>query len=368
MKCSKWGGTIVNDPLLKLFNSIVNHSFYPSVWKWDVLHPLHKSGELDNPNNFRGIAIASCFGKLFTTLLRNRLQDICNENNIISRFQGSGKKNCRTADNHMIVRFLIDKIVKGERKKLYCCFIDIKKAFDFTKRNHLFYKLISKYKIGGNFLKILQQIYSDHKVYVRVAGGLLQPIKTTIGLKQGCCLSPLLFNLFVNDLPLIFDQSCDPVTIENENVNCLLWADDLLILSRSPQGLQNSISKTNTFYKDLGLEINQSKTKVMVFNGRGLKLDNVPEHKFLIGGCPIQVVDTYQYLGLNLKSSGSMQFAVNQLCDKASRAWFAISNVLYLNKRLAVSRAFRLFDSLVRPVGLFACEFWLPTVLPKKCT
>ena len=163
----------------------------------------------------------------------------------------------------MIIRFLFDKIVKGEKKRLYCCFVDVKKAFDFTKRNHLFFNLLKDYEIGGSFLKLLMQIYTDHKVFVRVAGGLLQPITTTIGLKQGCCLSGLLFNLFVNKLPLIFDASCDPVSILDEKMSCLLWADDLLIMSRSPQGLQNAISKTKVFYDSLGLEINQSKSKVI---------------------------------------------------------------------------------------------------------
>ena len=363
----KVGGPIISEPLLKLFNCILNSSVYPNPWKYDILHPIHKSSEKDDPNNFRGISIASCFGKLFTTLLRNRLQGVCDKNNLISKFQGSGKKDSRTADNHMIIRFLFDKIVKGEKQKLYCCFVDIKKAFDFTNRNQLFYNLLNDYKIGGNFLKILMALYSDHKVFVRVSDGLLQPIGTTIGLKQGCCLSGLLFNLFVNKLPLIFDNSCDPVSILNEQFNCLLWADDLLILSRSSQGLQNAINKTKTFYDGLGLEINQRKTKVMVFNGRGMKLANLPEHNFFIGNRSVEVVDTYQYLGINLKPSGSMQFAVGELFDKASRAWFAISNVLYKYKRLEVSRAFQLFDSLIRPIALFSSEFWLPSVLPKKC-
>ena len=81
----------------------------------------------------------------------------------------------------------------------------------------------------------------------------------------------------------------------------------------------------------------------------------------------MEVVDTYQYLGINLKPSGSMQL-VSELFDKANRAWFAISNVLYKYKRLPVSRAFKLFDSLIKPIiALFSCEFWLPTIIPKKC-
>ena len=104
----------------------------------------------------------------------------------------------------------------------------------------------------------------------------------------------------------------------------------------------------------------------MIFNGRGLKLDTLPEHQFYIGTNHIEVVDTYQYLGLNLKSSGSMHQGVSDLLDKSSRAWFAIANVLYKYKRLPVSRAFQLFDSLIRPVALFSCEFWLPNILAKK--
>ena len=69
---------------------------------------------------------------------------------------------------------------------------------------------------------------------------------------------------------------------------------------------------------------------------------------------------------MNIKPSGSMQYAVSELCDKASRAWFAISNVLYKNKRLPVARAFQLFDSLIRPIALYGCEFWLPHILSKK--
>ena len=96
--------------------------------------------------------------------------------------------------------------------------------------------MLNDYKIGGNFLKILSALYTDHKVFVKLNDGLLQPIKTTIGLKQGCCLSSLLFNLFINKLPTIFDESCDPISLESERFNSLLWAA--------------------LFYESVGLEIN----------------------------------------------------------------------------------------------------------------
>ena len=92
-------------------------------------------------------------------------------------------------------------------------------------------------------------------MYVRLADGLLQPIMTSIGLKQGCGISPLLFNLFINKLPDIFDETCDPVKLGNSDLSSLLWADDLVILSSSAKGLQKAIDKTYSFYDDLGLRV-----------------------------------------------------------------------------------------------------------------
>ena len=66
----KTGGRILKTVFLKLFNSIQASSFFPTLWKKDILHPIHKSDEKSDPNNFRGIAISSCFGKLFTKLLK----------------------------------------------------------------------------------------------------------------------------------------------------------------------------------------------------------------------------------------------------------------------------------------------------------
>ena len=211
-----------------------------------------------------------------------------------------------------------------------------------------------------NFLGILQALYDNHEVFVRVSVGLLQPIQTTIGLKQGCGLSPLLFNLFIDKITSIFDQSCNPVSLGGKDLSCLLWADDLVLLSSSPEGLQNAINKTHVFYTELGLQMNTKKTKVLIFNSRGLKLT---ENNFSVAGNLLEIVDNYQYLGIKFKPSGPFSFAVGELFDKASRAWFAISNILYQHKKLAVRKALQLFDSLIRPIMLYAVEFWLPFLI-----
>ena len=165
-------------------------------------------------------------------------------------------------------------------------------------RAKLFYTLLKEYKIGGNFLKILQEIYTNNKIFIKTAEGLLQPITTSIGVKQGCVFSPVLFNIFINKICSIFDESCNPVKKKNLEVNCLLWADDLFLCSESATGLQNAINKMQSFYESLDLPINIKKTKIMIFNKRGLTLSD--KFSFTLCGEKLEITNEYQYLGLKL--------------------------------------------------------------------
>ena len=360
----KTGKQVIAEPILKLFNAILNSTLYPSQWKLDILSPLHKSGDKTDPNNYRGIAVSSCFGKLFNKLLQKRLEDMCRSKHLISDMQGSGKTGSRTTDHLLVVKFLTDKYVKQQGKYLYTCFVDLRKAFDTVPRTKLFYSLLHDYSIGGKFLRILQEIYKENQIFVKLSDGLLQPFTTTVGVKQGCVFSPTLFNLYINKICDIFDQSCSPVKINNVNVSCLLWADDLLLVSETSEGLQNAINKMQAFYDELGLQINIKKTKVVIFNKRGITLDK--KFNFTIKGDKLEITNQYQYLGIKLRPSGSLSTAVQELHDKASRAWFGISNIVYKNKRMETEKVFGILDSLVTPVATYGCAFWLPFLITKN--
>ena len=112
----KTAKNVIAAPTIRLFNNILSCSIYPSQWKLDILSPIHKSGDKNNPNNFRGVAVSSCFGKLFNKLLQKRLENYCKSNFSISDMQGSGKAGSRTADPLMIVKFLTDKYVKKKEE------------------------------------------------------------------------------------------------------------------------------------------------------------------------------------------------------------------------------------------------------------
>ena len=90
------------------------------------------------------------------------------------------------------------------------------------------------------------------------------------GLKQGDSLSPNLFNIYINDLPEIFDSDCKPVNLNNMSLSCLMFADDLLLLSESAEGLQKSLEKLSNYCKKWQLSININKTKVIVFQQKNI--------------------------------------------------------------------------------------------------
>ena len=74
-------------------------------------------------------------------------------------------------------------------------------------------------------------MHQNNQMYVKLTSGLTQPFVTTQGVKQGCVLSPLIFNMFINDLPEQFDDLCDPVVISDHKLQALMFADDVMVLS-----------------------------------------------------------------------------------------------------------------------------------------
>ncbi len=109
--------------------------------------------------------------------------------------------------------------------------------------------------------------------------GTTEYFETNIGVKQGCVISPTLFNLFLNDILEIFDEELsDPVRLYEKVLNCLMYADDIALISTSVQGLQHCLDKLNCYCKKWGLQINAKKTKVVIFNRAGHMLKNKNFH------------------------------------------------------------------------------------------
>ena len=107
-------------------------------------------------------------------------------------------------------------------------------------------------------------MYANNSSTIKLDGNLAEPIQIKTGVRQGDILSPLLFNIFINDIIQEFNsQECYPPSLINEQVGSLLYADDLVIMSTSVAGLQNSMNKLSSYCSKWKMQVNMSKTKLM---------------------------------------------------------------------------------------------------------
>ena len=173
----------------------------------------------------------------------------------------------RTSDHIFTLKTMIDSMFK-KKKYLYACFVDFRKAFDLVNRKALLYKL-KRYNIKGNFLNVLESMYEEVRFSVKLGNTATPSFISSVGVKQGCVLSPTLFSLYINDMVHIFNDNCDPVTIDEHQVSCLLYADDLVVVSESETGLKNALGKLEKYCEKWNLEVNMNKTKIMIFNKTG---------------------------------------------------------------------------------------------------
>ena len=143
--------------------------------------------------------------------------------------------------------------------KIICmlCGLSFRKAFDSVWHDGRLYKLL-QINIRGNFYNVIESFYSNSTPSVRIGNSQLRSFQYASGGRQGCILSPLLFNLYVNDLAFSFNNILsDPFVLPNgTKLNSLFYADDLIILSRSKLGLQNCLNELSSYCNSWILRIN----------------------------------------------------------------------------------------------------------------
>lgn len=346
---------LISPALTKLFNIVLDNEIFPAIWNVAYQVPVFKGGDMFDTNNFRGISITSCLGKLFNKAMNNRLQQKVEGDLGLKDTQAAYRPDYSTTDQIFILNSLINKYVKFGKKKLYVCFVDFKKAFDNIWHTGLLFKLLKQFKIGGKFYGIIKSMYRNAKTCVKLKNGITEVFDLKKGIKQGDTLSPYLFNMYLNDINGIFAHSKSmPPSIAGYIVGCLLYADDLMIISESKSGLQHSLDNLNGYCDKWKLQLNVKKTKVMIFTcGR-----NEIKEDFKFGNDVLCQARTYSYLGVTFNRKGSYIDAINILKEKGNKAMYLLKGSLYTGVTFQPELPLKIFDSTIRPILAYASEVW----------
>ena len=315
--------------------------------------PIHKKGDINDPNNYRGITLVSCFAKLFTSVLNNRLKQWAIQYDIITDAQFGFKSDHSTIDAIFILKHLIDIHIQS-KEKLYCAFIDLKKAFDSVSRLGLWYKLIHS-GVDGKMLRIIRSLYQDVKLKVKGLTSLSDMLNCDLGLLQGEIMSPILFSMFLTDVEMqLADNGNDGITLDQLTLYLLLFADDAVIFSETPEGLQKSLDNFEIYCQKWNLTVNVDKTKIVVFRKAGHLVHN---ESWTYNNQDVEIVPTFNYLGIVLSSGGSFIPATKTLADKGLRAMHCLLETIK-ETQVPIKIMFNLFDSLVASVLSYGCEIW----------
>ena len=341
-------------PLLcKLFNFMYNKSIYPESWTKSVLIPIPKKGDLSKPDNYRGIMLTSIFSKVFSLVLDARLRKWAENNNVLTDYQFGFRQHRSTIDCVFILQSLLYKVLYKEKRKLYCAFIDFRKAFDLVYRNGIWYKLLQD-NVSTKFVNMLQSMYKSVKVCIRANSNISDFIDSYTGVKQGETLSPLLFIMFLNDMyTCILDDDADLISLNELQLFLLLFADDTVMFSYTANGLQILLNKLRDYCNRWNIQVNTSKTVAMVCK-KGSHTEKVDIY---YGSEKLKVVKSFTYLGVTLTSSGTFYQTQKHLSEQALKATFSL-NALFDTLPLQNSEKIKLFDMMVLPILNYGSEIW----------
>ena len=323
----KYCKDILVDDLCKLYNYILGKREFPDAWAEGLRTAVYKAGYRLDPNNYRGITVLPIFAKIFEIAFHDRLQLVCEAFGLQDEYNGGFVKGNMTADNMFILNSLIQRqILKGD--SLIVCFVDFSKAFDVISRNILFYKLI-KYGIHGRIIDTMRSLYSKTHFRVKCNGKISHPVFDVSGVNQGGSASSGLFRRYLADLSEYLSCSVG-VCLDEEIVLHLLWADDLLLISDTMEGIGKQLDGLAIFCSKNLMILNETKTKLLVF-GKD-KFHNVT-NTVTFNNKLIERNVMYKYLGNIFSETRTIRGDVfkhtyDYLCVKSQRALFSLNKQL----------------------------------------
>ena len=337
------------------FQLCFDAGYIPSEWTQAIICPIPKSKDSDPrvPLNYRGLSILSCIYKVYSAVLNNRVLQFFEDNNLLHDEQ-NGFRSKRSCNDHIFSLYSLIKNSLNDKKEIYTCFVDFRKAFDMVPRDLLLYRLLEM-GIDGKMYSAIKSIYRKASCSVRLNGSMSEWFDTNQGLKQGDNFSPTGFAAYLN--PLISELKAAGIGVKMGDINvCVLaYADDIVLCAENELDLQRLVDILCQWCSKWRLSINTGKTKVMHFRK---KTRDITKFMFHVNDSPLEIVSDYKYLGVLFNEHLDFSKTAELLANAGGRALGAVINKVKSNKDLGYKTFTTLIDSCVMPLLLYASGIW----------
>ncbi len=341
--------------LCNLFNVCFNTGNIPAAWRKSIITPIPKPGNTihNEPKHFRGITLACTMYKVYCSVLNTRISTWAEETGILHDEQNGFRKS-RSCIDHLSTLTTIVETRKSLNQQTFAAFIDFSKAYDTIDRRRLWGKL-EKYGLNGKIFNAVKGIYSSVECSVRVGGAYTDWFTVNVGLKQGCTLSSLLFNLYLNDLIKHLKDIDTGIKIDGTKVSILCHADDIVLLSGSSEGLQSMLDALSDWSALWKMKINYDKSKVVHFRNQTIKQS---PFNFNIHGNIVETQNKYKYLGLLLEEHLDMKVTSDHVAKAAQRALGLLIAKDKAHGGMPVDIYTKLYDCMVQSVIDYGACIW----------
>ena len=333
-------------PLCRIINNSFQSGIFPDPLKISKVIPIHKEGPTDDLNNYRPISLLSIFDKIIEKAMHKRLYSFLEQHNILYKNQFGFRKNNSTT--YALID-LTEQIKESIDSKKHCCgvFIDIRKAFDTVNHNILLNKL-EHYGVRGTELNWFSSYLSNRFQFVELNGMSSSLRKLTCGIPQGSCLGPLLFLIYINDLPNT-----------SKLLNFHLFADDTHIYHESSTlkslelVMNKELKKISTWLIVNRLSLNVKKTNFVLFHPFNKPLKQNITLK--INNKAIKEVKYIRYLGVLLDSTLTWKHHILKVTKTLSK----FCGLFYKIRPYVTIKILKmLYNSLIYSQLTYGAEVW----------
>ena len=276
-----------------------------------------------------------------------RIMIIDENSNILRREQNGFRKNRSTTDNTFILQEFM-AFMKSNEQPTYFAFLDFANAYDSVVRSALM-NILKMSQITGKLWKLIQSTYEETRVLLKLNGSITGQFDTSVGLKQGSCLSPVYFCFYINEMLKAANESEFGVRIGNIKLALMAFADDLVVLAESPEHLQALLDLVSHHADKLGLKFGLSKSNVMVTNK---SYGNNPN--FILQGQTMAYTKEYKYLGTEIDKGGSVVQLIMDKTTRADRKFNMLRQRGVLRGRLSFEFKAKVYNAIILPGLLFS--------------